>query len=233
MRRTAVAASVSVSKIEAEASVTAMALEIERQHDLPSGSEDNDMGDDKIEELFGRGAVPSPSGGAVVEDPIDLEGEGDAAGAEEDGENEDDHVSRPSTFDVWEDFQKLFKMGPKGKKVRYGAICIHCKKRYSGRSLGGTGHLCRHRDKCVKRREKTRGLSQSQISFNPDGSMCSWDYCPMCARTKLCRLLSRVDFPISFGEYATFEDYIVNAHNPKFKAVSTQTTTRDFSQNVF
>ena len=37
-------------------------------------------------------------------------------------------------------------------------------------SSGGNGHLIRHRDKCPRRREKNR-MSQSQISFNPDGSM--------------------------------------------------------------
>ena len=71
-----------------------------------------------------------------------------------------------------------------GKKVRYGAKCIHCSKEYSGLSSGGTGHLTRHRDKCPRRREKTR-MSQSQISFNPNGSMRNWKYCPIVARTQL------------------------------------------------
>ena len=218
----------SVSEDTVEASATAMADEMERVHDLP-GDDDDDMGDEEVEELFSRGAVP---GGAGAEDPIDLDGD-EGGGGEEDGENADDdqdQVSRPSTSDVWQDFQKLFKMGPKGKKIRYGAVCIHCKKQYSGRSAGGTGHLRRHRDKCAKRREKTRGFSQSQISFNPDGSMRNWDYCPMRARTELCRLLARVDVPISFGESVAFEEYINNAHNPKFQAVSTQTTTRDLAK---
>ena len=52
----------------------------------------------------------------------------------------------------------------------------------------------------------------------------------MRARTELCRLLARVDVPISFGESAAFEEYINNAHNPKFQAVSTQTTTRDLAK---
>jgi hypothetical protein len=78
--------------------------------------------------------------------------------------------------------------------------------------------------------EKTRGFSQIHISFSPDGSLRSWYYCPMRARTELCRLLSRVDLSISFGECAAFEDYIVNAHNPKFQAVSTQTMTRDLAK---
>ena len=38
--------------------------------------------------------------------------------------------------------------------------------------------------------------------------MRNWDYCPARARTELCRLLSRVDVPISFGESTAFEEYI-------------------------
>ena len=208
-----------------EAALSAYHEESERLRELPGEDEDDDMGDEEVEELFGRG-----SGGGAG-DPIDVEG-GDGAedqGGEQD-ESADDQVSRPYTSDVWLDFKKLFKMGPKGKKVRYGAVCIHCKKQYSGRSAIGTGHLRRHRDKCAVRREKTRSFSQSQISFNPDGSMRNWDYCPMRARTELCRLLARVDVPISFGESAAFEEYICNAHNPKFQAVSTQTTTRDLAK---
>jgi len=58
----------SVSKDTVEASATAMADEMERVHDLP-GDDDDDMGDEEVEELFGRGAVP---GGAGAEDPIPI-----------------------------------------------------------------------------------------------------------------------------------------------------------------
>jgi len=70
-------------------------------------------------------------------------------------------------------------------------------------------------------------MSQSHISFNPDGSMHNWDYCPIIARTQLFRLLARLDVPISLGESYSFEEYIRTAHNPKFVSVSSQTTTRD------
>ena len=93
----------SVSEDTVEASATAMADEMERVRDLPSDDDDDDMGDEEVEELFGRGAVP---GGAGAEDPIDLDGD-EGGGGEEDGENADDdqdQVSRPSTSDVWQDF---------------------------------------------------------------------------------------------------------------------------------
>jgi hypothetical protein len=127
------------------------------------------------------------------------------------------------------DFKKLFKI-VNGKKVRFAAKCIHCSKQYSALSSGGTGHLTRHRDRCPRRREKTH-MSQSQISFNPDGSMRNWEYCPMVARNELVRLLARLEIPISLGENAAFEHYIRTAHNPKFVPVSRQTTTRDMVKN--
>jgi hypothetical protein len=65
--------------MEIEASVTAVAEDMERVHDLPGESEDDDMGDDEVDELFGSqvadDARATAGGGAAAEDPIDLEGE--------------------------------------------------------------------------------------------------------------------------------------------------------------
>lgn len=180
---------------------------------LAGDDDEDDMREDAAE-LFGRVAQP----------PIILEPCDDQA-VDGDGEENNGKRSRPSTSAVWLDFKKIFKM-VNGKKVRYGAKCIHCSKEYSGRSSGGTGHLTRHRDRCPRRREKTH-MSQSQISFNPDGSIRNWEYCPIVARTQLVRLLARLDVPVSLGESYAFEDYIRTAHNPKFVSVSRQTTTRD------
>jgi hypothetical protein len=183
------------------------------------------------EELFGRSSAspidvddhaPQAGAGGVA-----VAGAGDGvplapepADAEINGKR-----TRPSTSPVWQDFKKLYKV-VKGKKVRYGAKCIHCSKEYSALSSSGTGHLTRHRDRCSKRKEKSR-MSQSQISFNPDGSMRNWEYCAMRARTELVRLLARLDLPLNMGETDAFEIYIRSAHNPAFTGVSRQTTTRD------
>jgi hypothetical protein len=145
--------------------------EAERLRDLPGDEEDDDMGEEELEELFGRGS------GAAGGEPIDLEVDDGAEDQGDDGEqdeNGDDgeqvgngscSVSRLCTSDVWDDFRKLFRKGPKGKMVRYVVVCIHCcihcKKQYYGRSSIGTDHLRRHRDKCAVRREKTRSFSQS------------------------------------------------------------------------
>jgi hypothetical protein len=188
---------------------------------LAGDDEEEDMRED-ADELFGIRA----------DDPIvvgdgDDGGAGNQAEAEGSDDDEEGRGSRPSTSVVWQDFKKLFKKVPgKRKPVRYAAKCIHCSKQYSALSSGGTGHLIRHRDKCPRRREKNR-MSQSQISFNPDGTMRNWEYCPMRARSELVRFLARLDVPISMGESDAFEDYIRTAHNPAFVTVSRQTTTRD------
>ena len=150
-----------------------------------AGDDDKDDLREDTTELFGHN----------VQDPIVLEPCNDQA---VDGEEKNGKRSRLSTSAVWLNFKKLFKI-ENGKKVRYEAKCIHCSKEYSGHSSGDTGHLTRHRDKCPRRCEKTR-MSQSQISFNPDGSMRNWEYCPIVARTQLVRLLARLDVPISLGE---------------------------------
>ena len=116
-------------------------------------AEDDDEDDlhEDAKELFGRSAQA----------PIDV-GDGQEGGAANDEEGEEDENSakrsRPSTSVVWLDFKKLFKK-VNGMKVRYVTKCIHCSKQYSALSSGGNGHLIRHRDKCLRRREKITCLS--------------------------------------------------------------------------
>jgi hypothetical protein len=50
---------------------------------------------------------------------------------------------------------------------------------------------------------------------------------PPLAQTELCRLITRTDLPISFAECDAFEEYIVNAHNPRFVKTSRETIARD------
>ncbi|XP_020408526.1 uncharacterized protein [Zea mays] len=140
-----------------------------------AGDDDEDDLREDAAALFGHSS----------EHPVHVGDEQQVGGQDNEGEG-DEHSAkrcRPSTSAVWFDFEKLFKF-VNGKKVRFAAKCIHCSKQYSALSSGGTGHLTRHRDRCPRRREKTR-MSQSQISFNPDGSMRNWEYCPMVARNEL------------------------------------------------
>jgi hypothetical protein len=70
-------------------------------------------------------------------------------------------------------------------------------------------------------------LSQSHITFTKDGTLRNWEYSAEVARVKLVRLLARLDLFLILGETEAWEEYIKTAHNPRYKTVSRQTTTRD------
>jgi hypothetical protein len=70
-------------------------------------------------------------------------------------------------------------------------------------------------------------LSQSHITFNKDGIAHNWEYSTEVARVQLVRLLARLDLPLILGETEAWEEYIKTVHNPRYKTVSRQTTTRD------
>jgi hypothetical protein len=93
-------------------------------------------------------------------------------------------------------------------------------------SSSGIGHLLRHQRDCKVKLAKQR--KQSMLKFNPDGSMRNLDYCPDRARTQMCRSIAKLDLPLNFSESPAFEEYIRLPHNPVFKKVSRQTTSRDF-----
>lgn len=54
-----------------------------------------------------------------------------------------------------------------------------------------------------------------------------WEYSASVAHTELCRLIARSVLHLCFVESDAFEQYIVNAHNPRFVKSSRQTTARD------
>jgi len=60
--------------------------------------------------------------------------------------------------------------------------------------------------------------------------MHNWNYNPAVARSKLCRLIVRLDLPLGIDETDAFENYIVHAHNPRFVKSSRRTTTRDLGK---
>jgi hypothetical protein len=62
------------------------------------------------------------------------------------------------------------------------------------KSTHGTGHLIRHIPICPILKGRS-AMAQSQLKFNPDGFVCTWDYSPNIARTQLCRLIARLDLP--------------------------------------
>lgn len=40
-------------------------------------------------------------------------------------------------------------------------------------------------------------------------------------------MIAKLDLRVCIGEIDAFEEYIREAHNPRFSSISTQTTTRD------
>ena len=127
---------------------------------------------------------------------------------------------------VWQDFEELFH-DVDGKRVRYAAICKHCKHQLSAQSGSGTGHLKHHYLACLAKVEHAH-RTQTLLQYNVDGSVRSWNYDPSIARDELCRLTVVEDLPLGFGSTPAFERFIQRAHNPKFYCVSRTTTTRDF-----
>jgi hypothetical protein len=85
-------------------------------------------------------------------------------------------------------------------------------------SSSGTSHLLRHQRDCKVK--NARIDKQSMIKFNTYGSVCNFDYCPHHARTKMCRLIARLELPLNFSETSTFEEYIKLSQNPSFKSVT-------------
>ena len=51
-----------------------------------------------------------------------------------------------------------------GKEVRTSVKCKHCKKDFSGKSIGGTGHLGRHIPICRVLKGRS-GLAKSQLNL--------------------------------------------------------------------
>jgi hypothetical protein len=132
---------------------------------------------------------------------------------------------RICTCKVWQDFEPFYKTVD-GKRIKYGGKCHWCKCTLSVVPSSGTGHLLRHQRDCKVKLAKQG--KHSILKFNPDGSVRNKDYCPDRARTQMCRLIARLGLPLNFAESPAFEEYIRLSHNPIFKKVFRQTTSRDF-----
>ena len=100
----------------------------------------------------------------------------------------------------------------------------------SATSANGTGHLKRHHTSCQKKSDHA-SMIQTRLALNPDGSYRNWEYSSEIARVELCRMIARLDLPISVADNnAWMTYYIQRAHNPRYKRVSRYTTSRDLSK---
>ena len=111
------------------------------------------------------------------------------------GSNELDSLTSSSTGKrqsaVWDDFTEVTE-NRNGKKVHIAGICKFCKARLSANSNAGTGHLLRHQKSCKKKSDHA-AMVQTRLALNHDGSYRNWDYDPQVVRTKLCRLITKLD----------------------------------------
>jgi hypothetical protein len=128
------------------------------------------------------------------------------------------------TSDVWHYLDVLSK-DVKGKLVRYGARCKFYKKKLSGKSTSGTGHLLRHVKSCLRKQQAATSSNQTNFYFAPDGRVAHFEYSPVVVRTELCHLLARLDLPLGLSASPEFEEYIRTTHDPRFERASRTTTT--------
>jgi hypothetical protein len=139
--------------------------------------------------------------------------------------------AKANRSDVWQDMDEVKKVIG-GKEVRVSAIYKVCKSRLSVSSNGGTSHL-RHHIKSCKRKSLAGSSSQSHLHFSSDGHVQRFQYNTNAARSELCHFIARLDFSLNIGEQSAWEDYTRIAHNPDYKHVSRQTTTRDLEALFF
>ena len=138
---------------------------------------------------------------------------------------------RRRTSAVWESFDEEISVVDGVRRVV--ARCKRCKKEYTGEAKGGTGHLKRHVESHAKADGKSASGSaavQTQLSFNPDGTVRNFTYDANVQREGLCRLIASNDLPLGFGESDGFVEYIQTYHNPNYRPVSRQTTSRDMKK---
>jgi hypothetical protein len=92
-----------------------------------------------------------------------------------------------------DDFEEIKK-----NDIKIVAICKMCGKRYSARSIAGTGYLLRHHRSCRKKYDHDHRI-QSRLALNL-GGLHNWKYDSTVARAELCRLIARLDLPLGIGE---------------------------------
>ena len=154
----------------------------------------DDMGD-AAALLFGRSAAPI-DGGAAASAAAAATSPSDAASLAS-------STTGKRRSPVWADFDKVKETVDGEEKVI--VICKFCKARLSANSAHGTGHLLRHQKSCKKKADHAN-MVQSRLALNPDGSYRNWEYKPDVARAELCRLVARLDLPLSIAETDAWDD---------------------------
>ena len=98
----------------------------------------------------------------------------------------------------------------------YEVECAQCKYCQSvlTSSGKGTSHLKRHRDKCMASHGQVDTTRQTQLQWNLDGSVSTWQYDPDWVREQVVLYCVAIDQPIGFQDNPHFQYFINNAFNP-------------------
>lgn len=68
---------------------------------------------------------------------------------------------------------------------------------------------------------------QTQLNFNANGSVSTWVYDSVVARTEIARYIATEDQPIGMDESANFERLIKKAFCPQYTGMSRTSTRKD------
>ena len=130
------------------------------------------------------------------------------------------------TSDVWNIFD-LRKENDEEGKIIERAYCKYCPKIYTATSSCGTTHLKRHIPKCPGLNSGHVDPRQTTLNFTPDGNLGTFTYDPNRARELHAKYIASAQLPLGLAEDPAFEEYIRQAYNPQFKAVSRNTIRAD------
>lgn len=113
------------------------------------------------------------------------------------------------------------------------AICKYCKKSYSNKKGGGTGHINRHWPSCQALHQGGVEARQQTLSLSSQQGLQNFTYDAARAREALAIFLARAELPLTFADDEAFEEFIKTAFCPQFKKVSRNTTRSNIMKYFF
>ena len=129
---------------------------------------------------------------------------------------------------VWNHFTIINKENSKGE-VENVAQCKYCKKIYSCKASGGTGHLRRHAEQCTKK-HGALDPKQSQISQSGSSSMKPFMYNHERVREKFGKVVASMNLPLGFTQDPRVLDLMEDLQ-PSFKRIPKTTIHNDIIKN--
>ena len=143
-------------------------------------------------------------------------------------------TKRNRTSPVW-DIYTRFDVIENGIKVEK-AKCKFCSKIYGAKSKSGTGHLSRHRQKCLALHKPENARtgkpgSQTQISTTGGGSSSSslglFSFNAQSCRQGLVKMIVLSELPFCLAENEFFEEWVQTYCQRQFHSISRNTARND------